>query len=103
MSDDIPAVGAYVPKNVGVYRAAREAALAMIATGQEPPWAWYRYMQLVEACDAIVAGNPPISAETMSRIAPESRVVELVRLPPATSPSVIQTPGTWPPPTPAQP
>ena len=24
--------------------------------GQEPPWAWYQYMKLVEALDALLAG-----------------------------------------------
>ncbi|MEM7620468.1 MAG: hypothetical protein AAF228_08385 [Pseudomonadota bacterium] len=26
-----------------------------IATGEEPPWAWYQYMKLVETIDAISA------------------------------------------------
>ena len=25
-------------------------------SGNEPPWAWYQYMKLVEACDAILGG-----------------------------------------------
>lgn len=28
-----------------------------IATGAEPPWAWYQYMKLREALDAIIAGT----------------------------------------------
>lgn len=27
-----------------------------LATGDEPPWAWYQYMKLQEALDAILAG-----------------------------------------------
>lgn len=27
-----------------------------LATGQEPPWAWYQYMKLRETLDAILAG-----------------------------------------------
>ena len=36
--------------------AVRDAAKAKLATGAEPPWAWYQYMKLVEAADAILAG-----------------------------------------------
>ena len=28
-----------------------------IATGAEPPWAWYQYMKLRETLDAIIAGR----------------------------------------------
>lgn len=28
-----------------------------LATGQEPPWAWYQYMKLRETLDAILAGQ----------------------------------------------
>lgn len=27
-----------------------------LATGQEPPWAWYQYMKLRETLEAILAG-----------------------------------------------
>jgi hypothetical protein len=36
-----------------------------LATGEEPPWSWYRYMQLREALEAILAGmaaTQPIAA-----------------------------------------
>lgn len=36
-------------------RQVREQAQARIDAGQEPPWAWYQYMKLVETCDAILA------------------------------------------------
>lgn len=29
-------------------------AKAKIATGEEPPWAWYQYMKLIDAADAIL-------------------------------------------------
>ncbi len=38
-------------------RAVREWANAKLATGKEPPWAWYQYMKLRETLDAILAGQ----------------------------------------------
>jgi hypothetical protein len=35
----------------------RAWADAKIATGGEPPWAWYQYMKLRETIDAILAGQ----------------------------------------------
>lgn len=35
----------------------RHWAQGKIDNGQEPPWAWYRYMQLIDALDAIIAGK----------------------------------------------
>jgi len=34
----------------------REWAKAKIASGQEPPWAWFQYMKLIETLDAILGG-----------------------------------------------
>lgn len=34
----------------------RDWANAKIASGQEPPWAWFQYMKLVETVDAILEG-----------------------------------------------
>ena len=34
----------------------RAWAREKIQGGQEPPWAWYQYMKLVETLDAILAG-----------------------------------------------
>lgn len=34
----------------------REWTDAKLATGEEPPWAWYQYMKLRETLDAILAG-----------------------------------------------
>ncbi len=36
---------------------ARTWADKKLATGQEPPWAWYQYMKLRETLDAILAGQ----------------------------------------------
>jgi hypothetical protein len=35
----------------------RNWANEKIAAGQEPPWAWYQYMKLVETCDAILTAT----------------------------------------------
>ena len=37
-------------------RESREWARAKIASEQEPPWAWFQYMRLVETVDAILGG-----------------------------------------------
>ena len=37
-------------------RRVRDWADAKIATGGEPPWAWYQYMKLRETLDALLAG-----------------------------------------------
>jgi len=37
-------------------QAMREWAQGKIATGAEPPWAWYQYMKLIETLDAIIGG-----------------------------------------------
>lgn len=34
----------------------RDWANDKIAKGADPPWAWYRYMQLREAIDALISG-----------------------------------------------
>lgn len=34
-----------------------------IATQQEPPWAWYQYMKLIETVDAILAGRSVTTAD----------------------------------------
>lgn len=41
-------------------REVRQLAAEKLATGQEPPWAWYQYMKLREAVDAILAGRAVI-------------------------------------------
>ncbi len=57
----------------------REWALQKLATGQEPPWAWYQYMKLREALDAILAGmdcvKPPDSPESEQHSGKHLRLV----------------------------
>lgn len=44
----------------------REWALQKLATGEEPPWAWYQYMKLRETLDAILAGMEAVTPQTES-------------------------------------
>lgn len=39
---------------------------AKLATGEEPPWAWYQYMKLRETLDAILAGMEAVTLQTES-------------------------------------
>jgi hypothetical protein len=39
----------------------RAWAHAKLATGEEPPWAWYQYMKLRETLDAILAGMDAVT------------------------------------------
>lgn len=41
--------------------AVREWAKNKIAAGDEPPWSWYQHMKLIEALDAILAGQASVS------------------------------------------
>ena len=34
----------------------RDWAQEKAQNGEEPPWAWYQYMKLIETCDAILSG-----------------------------------------------
>jgi hypothetical protein len=47
----------------------REWAQTKAQSGQEPPWAWYQYMKLVETLDAILSG---MAATTLLADSPES-------------------------------
>ncbi|MCW3473443.1 hypothetical protein [Limobrevibacterium gyesilva] len=50
-------------------RRVRDWAQAKLDAGQEPPWAWYQYMKLVEAIDAILAGYQAlIPMESLPRL-----------------------------------
>lgn len=44
-----------------------EWAEGKLAEGQEPPWSWYRFMQLRDALEHIVAGCPPIDGHSTSK------------------------------------
>lgn len=37
-------------------RQVKQWATEKIASGAEPPWAWYQYMKLIETIDAILGG-----------------------------------------------
>ena len=45
--------------------------------GSEPPWSWYQYMKLVEACDAILAG---MDATVTMENSPQSETQQGVHL-----------------------
>jgi len=49
--------------------------------GVEPPWAWYRYMQLREALDAIIVGMDSISCTAEVKRRGELRLVGDAGLP----------------------
>ena len=44
----------------------RDWAANKIATGQEPPWAWYQYMKLCEAVDTILLGMESVTSSPQS-------------------------------------
>ena len=46
----------------------REYASKKIQGGEEPPWAWYQYMKLVETVDAILAGMSATTTESSLRL-----------------------------------
>jgi len=39
----------------------RDWAKAKIASGNEPPWAWFQYMKLIETVDAILGGQATVT------------------------------------------
>ena len=45
----------------------RDWADAKIASGQEPPWAWFQYMKLREAADGILAGMDAVTTTVSSQ------------------------------------
>ena len=42
----------------------RDWAEGRVASGNEPPWAWYQYMKLIETVAAIQTGRRAVSAES---------------------------------------
>lgn len=42
----------------------REWALDKCQGGSEPPWAWYQYMKLIDAADAILKGMEAVTTES---------------------------------------
>jgi hypothetical protein len=65
----------------------REWASQKLASGAEPPWAWYQFMKLRETLDAILAGMDAVTPQTENspREAPQPgrhlRLVEATRSP----------------------
>jgi hypothetical protein len=47
--------------------AVRTWAKEKIASGAEPPWAWYQYMKLIETTDAILSGMDYVTATESSQ------------------------------------
>ena len=57
----------------------RQWARDKIQSGREPPWAWYQYMKLMEAADAILAGMGAITTENSQQSdQPRERHLRLV-------------------------
>jgi hypothetical protein len=49
----------------------RDWADAKIATGEEPPWAWFQYMKLRENLDAILSGMDATCIVTVPEDSPQ--------------------------------
>ena len=47
----------------------RKWAEARVATGSEPPWAWYQYMKLIETVAAIQLGRASVMPTTAGSLA----------------------------------
>ena len=58
------------------FASARERAKEILDGGEQPPWAWYQYMKLVEATDAILAGM-----ETTLHVVGEEPADDSVQMP----------------------
>jgi hypothetical protein len=44
----------------------RDWAEGRVASGNEPPWAWYQYMKLIETVAAIQTGRAAVSAGVLA-------------------------------------
>ena len=56
----------------------RQFAKDKIATGAEPPWAWYQYMKLIEASEAILAGMGVTTENSQQSASPAGAPLRLV-------------------------
>ncbi len=45
----------------------RDWAREKAQSGEEPPWAWYQYMKLIEALDSIIQGFSATTTENSQR------------------------------------
>jgi len=52
----------------------RDWAEDRVASGNEPPWAWYQYMKLIETVAAIQSGRASVSANEPARTAEPERI-----------------------------
>jgi hypothetical protein len=68
-------------------RKVREWADNKLATGDEPPWAWYQYMKLRETLDAILDGMAATTTESSPQL--ETHSESGLRLVASTSPQDI--------------
>ena len=55
----------------------RQWAKTRIDSGQEPPWAWYQYMKLIEATDAILNGMATTKTKENLRLVAMHRGTDL--------------------------
>jgi hypothetical protein len=67
----------------------RQFAKDKIATGAEPPWAWYQYMKLIEASEAILAGMGVTTESSQLSTLPVGGRLRLVG--PNDSPDTVQS------------
>ncbi len=56
----------------------RALAQEKIASGAEPPWAWYQYMKLIEAVDAILSGAQVTTESSPGSVNPAGAHLRLV-------------------------
>jgi hypothetical protein len=47
----------------------RKWAEVRVASGNEPPWAWYQYMKLIETVAAIQVGRASVTPSTVGSLA----------------------------------
>lgn len=69
----------------------RDWAVQKLATGEEPPWAWYQYMKLCETLDAILVGMDAVTLQTVNSPQEAPRSGKHLRLvEPTSSPDTAQ-------------
>jgi hypothetical protein len=51
----------------------RDWAEGRVASGNEPPWAWYQYMKLIETVEAIQTGRRAVSGVSPAGVQPPAR------------------------------
>ena len=51
-----------------------------LATGEEPPWAWYQYMKLRETLEAIMSGMDAVTPQKGSSLQSASQPERRLRL-----------------------